>query len=99
MNPEPPETPRFEPEIIPPSRGPVREDNASRGAFVWRGVRVVRLERVGPLRLALWAIVATLFIATIFALLAGALLIAIPVAAGVILVSVVAARLRGWLGR
>jgi hypothetical protein len=91
-----PERPRHEPEVIPPGRDGGMEGDAS---AVWihierDGVRRVYLKRPGPFSIALALLVAGLVAAVVLVLLAGIVLIWIPVVVGVILLVLLSASLR-----
>jgi hypothetical protein len=96
MNNDPtsPERPKLEPEIIPPSRGsqsPFQKGDWSGGA-TYR----VRVTRIGPFRLFLWVLTGLLITAGVLFLLAGALIIAVPVIAAIVVGSMIFARFRKW---
>jgi fatty acid desaturase len=101
-----PERPRQEPEIIPPGR-----DSRAQGdiSAVWigvnerDGVRRVYLKRPGPFSIFLAFLTVGLIAAVILALLAGLVLIWIPLVAAVIFVGLMGLslryhwrRLQGW---
>ena len=98
---KPLETPRVEPEILPPQRGgsPPRGEawnkpvNDAWPPWESQGTRI-HVARIGPFKLFLWAFAVLLVAASVLLLFAGALLIVLPVAAAVIAGSIVVARLR-----
>ena len=101
LNPAP-ETPRFEPEILPPE-GRVSPQS---GAFNWNGAAFggaagqrIYIRKVSPLRLFAYAFGALLIVAGVLFLFASALLVAIPVVALAVGGSFVYARLRGLFSR
>lgn len=103
------EQPRHEPEIIPPGRNGAQAEASA----VWirieerDGVRRLYLKRPGPLSIALALLLAGLVAAVVLVLLAGIVLIWIPVVVGVILLALLSASLRRhwrqlhlwWAGR
>ncbi len=93
--PSPVETPRVEPEILPPgSGGPFGSGGVRWTSWESGGERAIFIRRVGPFQLFVWSLLAILVVAGFFFLFAGALLIAIPVAAALVGGSIVAAWLR-----
>jgi hypothetical protein len=86
-----PETPRSEPEIIPPDRDP--RDPRRDGVFVNEpGTQRVYVARIGPLGVILVVLVTAILLAVLLALLLGALVIWLPLvilfAVGAIIVAV-----------
>ena len=96
-----PETPRSEPEILAPSRPgapfDAREDAQARYAGNWsnNGFQRIEIRRIGPLRLFIWAVIAL----GVTALIAGTMLLALPIIAGLAALSFGAAWLRRVLRR
>ena len=94
-----PETPRSEPEILPPMRpgAPVSESgmNAGDGAWAGYGFQRIEMRRISPLRLFIWAVIAL----SVVALIAGTMLLALPIIAGLAALSFLAAWLRRFLRR
>ena len=94
-----PETPRSEPEILPPTRpgatvgkdGPGAEDRA----WTSYGFQRIEMRRISPLRLFIWALIAL----SLLVLIAGTMLIALPIIAGLAALSFGAAWLRRVLRR
>ena len=84
---QPPEAPRFEPEILPPER----MESAFRSGQTFAGMRVIR---VGPLRLAFWVIGFLVLLGLLLFAFAGALLVLAPFVAAVVVGSVAWAWLR-----
>jgi hypothetical protein len=103
-----PERPRVEPEILPPER-----DGGPRGpAGIWLriderdGVRRVILARPGWPTIILGLLILGLFAAVVFLMLAGVVLLWLPIVIGGIILALLSsalrtywARLRRWAGR
>lgn len=93
-----PETPRSEPEILPPERGqrPFRGgwDDARRAGPESFGIYV---GRVSPLQMTLYGVMAVLVIAAILFVFASILAIVIPAVALLVAGGFIAAYLRRWL--
>jgi fatty acid desaturase len=103
-DPNRPERPRAEPEIIPPDRFGTRSDGRrSPWATGWgpygmgqaRGTHRIYVARIGPLGIALWLVAFAALAALIFLVILGAVLIWIPVVA----LAVVAAAVFRFLRR
>ena len=94
-----PETPRSEPEILPPSRAgaPLSESGMNAGDGAWSGYAFQRIEmrRISPLRLFIWAVIAL----SVVTLIAGTMLLALPIIAGLAALSFLGAWLRRVLRR
>jgi hypothetical protein len=84
---QPPEAPRFEPEILPPER----MESAFRSGQTFAGMRVIS---VGPVRLAFWVAGILLLLGLLLFAFAGALLVLAPFVAAVVVGSVAWAWLR-----
>ncbi len=85
-----PETPRVEPEILPP-------DRSGRSRMQWesqQGAHRVYVTRLGPFSMFGFALVFGFIVAAVLALFLGAVLIALPVVALLIVVAVIASFLR-----
>jgi hypothetical protein len=82
-----PESPKFEPEILPPER----MESAFRSDRAFAGVRIVR---IGPLRLAFWIVGFLALLALLLFVFASALLVLAPFVAAIIVGSVAWAWLR-----
>ncbi|MEX0753337.1 MAG: hypothetical protein WD073_10505 [Xanthobacteraceae bacterium] len=97
-----PERPRQEPEIIPPGRGGGAQNDLS-AVFIRveerDGVRRVYLRRPGPFSIVLALLTLGLVAAVVFVLLAGVVLIWIPIVVGVILLALLSASLRFYWQR
>jgi len=94
MEPDAPERPRSEPEIIPPndSRG------RSRNGRVWtsfNGAQRIYVARIGPFAMALAMISVGLLAALGFLILVGALAILVPLGGVILAALIIAAVLRG----
>ena len=94
-SPLPPETPRVEPEIIPP-------DRSGRGRMRWesinqQGTHRVYVTRLGPFSIFAFVLLFGFIVAAVVALFLGAVLIALPVIAVLIAVAVVTSFLRPHL--
>ncbi len=85
------ETPRSEPEIIPPGRDP-RDPRRERVFVDERGTERVYIARIGPLGVVLVLLVTAILLAVLLALVLGALVIWLPLvilfAVGAIIVAV-----------
>lgn len=96
-----PETPRSEPEILPPTRpgAPFNEDEGAQaghsGSWSGYGFQRVEIRRISPLRLFIWALIAL----SLLVLIAGTMLIALPIIAALAVLSFGAAWLRRVLRR
>ena len=94
-----PEAPRYEPEILPPSRAgaPLGESGpgAGDGARSGYAFRRIEIRRISPLRLFIWAVIAL----SVVTLIAGTMLLALPIIAGLAALSFLAAWLRRVLKR
>lgn len=99
-----PETPRSEPEILPPTRpgAPFNEDEGAQaghsghaGSWSSYGFQRIEMRRISPLRLFIWALIAL----SLLVLIAGTMLIALPIIAGLAALSFGAAWLRRVLRR
>jgi hypothetical protein len=90
------EKPRSEPEIIAPRRAGSRQqsDRETWMASDRRGVHRIYVAKLGPPGLVLLSLGVVLFAVCVLFLLAGALLIWIPIAAMLVVGSVIAALLR-----
>ena len=102
----PPETPRFEPEILPPEGRVPTGGFPQSGAFNWSGAAFgaqsgqrIYIGKVSPLRLFAYAFGALLVVAGVLFLFASALLVAIPIVALAVGGSFLYARLRGLFSR
>jgi hypothetical protein len=102
-NPDKPERPRVEPEIIPPDRsgGPDDRGFAGRGpgwpppySTTARGTHRVYISRIGPLGFALLILVIGLLAAVMLLILIGAALIWIPVVAVLVIAAAIASLMR-----
>ena len=96
------ERPRQEPEIIPPGRdGDVQDDVSA----IWirveerDGVRRLTIKRPGPFSILLGLMTLGLIAAVVLVLLAGVVLIWIPIVVGVILLALLSASLRQYWRR
>lgn len=91
------ETPRSEPEIIPPGRAPAGETwiRVAGGEGNWRGFHRVYIGRPSKFGIFALSAAAILIVACVFFLVAGVLLVMIPIAAALAIVSIIAALLRG----
>lgn len=93
-----PETPRSDPEILPPTRSgaPFNEgEGAQSGSWSGYGFQRIEMRRISPLRLFIWALIAL----SLLVLIAGTMLIALPIIAGLAALSFGAAWLRRTLRR
>jgi hypothetical protein len=94
-----PETPRSEPEILPPMRpgAPLGDEGPGAGDRAWTsyGFQRIEMRRISPLRLFIWALIAL----SLLVLIAGTMLIALPIIAGLAALSFGAAWLRRVLRR
>jgi hypothetical protein len=94
-----PETPRSEPEILPPTRpgAPLGNGGPGAGDSTWTsyGFQRIEMRRISPLRLFIWALIAL----SLLVLIAGTMLIALPIIAGLAALSFGAAWLRRVLRR
>jgi hypothetical protein len=94
------ETPRSEPEIIPP--GARLNSPFEQGIWMasdWQGVRRLYVAQLGPVGMTLLVLgIVFLAICVIF-LVAGFVLIWIPIVAALVVVSIVAARLQRFFRR
>lgn len=95
-SPLPPETPRVEPEIIPPGRTGRGPD---RGHLHWEavdqhGAHRIYVTRLGPFSIFGFVLLFGVVVAALIALFLGAVLIALPVVALLIAAAVVASFLR-----
>ena len=94
-----PETPRSEPEILPPTRSgaPLGDEGPGVGDRAWTsyGFQRIEMRRISPLRLFIWALIAL----SLLVLIAGTMLIALPIIAGLAILSFGAAWLRRVLRR
>jgi uncharacterized membrane protein len=86
-----PEEPRVEPEIIPPQRGEMGREEWYSG----QGNQRVYVTRLGPWSVLGIVLLFSLVAGAVFALLLGALLIAIPVIGFLVAAAVIAGILRG----
>ena len=91
-SPLPPETPRSEPEIIPP-------DRSGQGRMRWEsvdqhGTHRIYVSRVGPFSIFGFVLLFGVAVAALIALFLGAVLIALPVIAVLIVIAIVANLLR-----
>jgi hypothetical protein len=90
-DPNEPERPRVEPEIIPPDR--VQQQSAWRSTWqpAWgaRGTQRIYVTRIGPFGVALWLLAFALIAAVILFIIVGAVLLWIPVVAFVVIVAAV----------
>lgn len=101
------ETPRFEPEIIPPGRGRSGAEDGRSGAEDWAGgfgeetIRVHRatLRAPGPLSVIIALVVIGLIAATVLLVLIGVVLVWVPLGALVIAGLLLAATVRGYWRR
>jgi hypothetical protein len=92
-NPDEPERPRVEPEIIPPDRSP----NAGGQHGGWppygsrqsRGSQRIFVGRIGPFGFAIFLLAVGLFAALLLLLLIGAALIWIPVVAVLLVIAAI----------
>lgn len=93
------ETPRSEPEILPPTRpgAPVGKDGPGAEDRAWTsyGFQRIEMRRISPLRLFIWALIAL----SLLVLIAGTMLIALPIIAALAVLSFGAAWLRRVLRR
>jgi hypothetical protein len=91
-----PERPRNEPEIIPPGRARAREEVSAVFLRIDErdGVRRVYLRRPGPFAIVLGLLALGLVAAAVFLLLAGIVLIWVPVVVAGLLVALLAVTLR-----
>jgi hypothetical protein len=91
-SPSPPETPRSEPEIIPPDRpgyGRVRWDSVDQ-----YGQHRIYVRRIGPFSIFGFVLVFGFVVAALLALLLGAVLVALPIAALLLAGGLIASLLR-----
>jgi hypothetical protein len=99
MEPDAPERPRSEPEIIPPNDASARDPwGRSRNGRVWtsfNGAQRVYVARVGPLAMAMAAISVGLLAAFGFLVLVGVLAIIVPLGGVILAALIIAAVLRG----
>jgi hypothetical protein len=94
-----PERPRTEPEIIPPDRSPQGSDwrqpawrtDAASGA---RGTQRIYVTRIGPFGGAMLMLALAILVAAFFLIIAGAVLIWIPLVALLVVVAAVSRFLR-----
>jgi hypothetical protein len=97
-NPDEPERPRVEPEIIPPDRS--RPGNRGPtwpppyGFTQMRGTHRIYVSRIGPFGFAIIMLVVGLFAAIMLLLLIGAALIWIPVVALLVVIAAISGLLR-----
>lgn len=93
-----PETPRSEPEILPPTRpgAPFNEtEGPQAGSWSGYGFQRIEMRRISPLRLFIWGLIAL----SLLVLIAGTMLIALPIIAALAVLSLGAAWLRRVLRR
>jgi hypothetical protein len=90
-NPDQPERPRAEPEILPPERGSGRPDWPP---FGYQTSQRIFVGRIGPLGFGLMILMVGLFAAAFLVILIGTALLWIPIAAAIFLVAAVAGLLR-----
>jgi hypothetical protein len=95
-----PETPRREPEILPPERS----DAERMGDPHWQrhdaeGVYRVRVVKLGPVQATLLAIAIGLASAVLLMLVLGSLLILIPVIGLIVAGAIITGLLRGYFAR
>lgn len=94
-NPQEPERPRTEPEIIPPGqRGPDGGRYPPYGFRETQGMHRVYVGRIGPFGFALMMLVAGLLAAIFLLLLIGTALLWIPIVAAVIVIAAISGVLR-----
>jgi hypothetical protein len=86
---QPPERPRVEPEIIPPSRGRPQWEE-----FGQHGAQRIYIRRLGPFSGLAIVLLFAVIVAAIIALFLGAVLIALPIVAVLILIALVVGLLR-----
>jgi hypothetical protein len=95
---QPPEKPRFEPEIIPPDHAQARSNSERSGWIHESGVHRVYIGRVGPLGIGLLALGAGLFAAVAILLVLGAFLILIPLVGLLLAVAIISGLARAQFG-
>jgi len=88
------ETPRSEPEIIPPGHVDQRSAGRARAYFQVHGTHHVYVGKLGPLGIILLALVIAVLIAVILVVLLGAVLIWIPVVALLVAAGIISGLLR-----
>ncbi len=99
-NPNEPERPRTEPEIIPPDRSGGPNDRGppwpppSHGYTQMHGTHRIYVSRIGPLGFALVMLIVGLLAAVMLLALIGAALIWIPVVAVLVIVAAISGLLR-----
>ncbi len=97
-DPNKPERPRVEPEIIPPDRSAPGDRGPtwppSYGFTQMRGMHRIYVSRIGPLGFAIIMLVVGLFAAIMLLLLIGAALIWIPVVAVLVVIAAISGLLR-----
>ncbi len=95
---QPPEKPRFEPEIIPPGQEPAQQGSDDPGWMHASGVHRVYVGRVGPFGLGMLALGIGLFAAATVLLILGVFLILIPVAGLLLAVAIISGLARAHFG-
>jgi len=94
-NPNEPERPRVEPEIIPPDRSGSRRPNwPPPFGFQTRGTHRVYVSKIGPFGFALLLLVVGLFSGILLLALIGAALIWIPVVAVFVVIAAISGLFR-----
>ena len=91
---DPPEQPRFEPEIIPPDRSGRQSPWNPYGFTETRGTYRIHVTRVGPFGIALLMLAIAALVTIIMIAVLGAVLIWIPVVAVVLIVGALLRMLR-----
>jgi len=95
-NPDEPERPRFEPEIIPPDRSTPDREWPPYGFREARGTQRIYVRQIGPLGFGLILLVVVLLAVVLLLVLIGTALIWIPIAAAVLVIAFISRLLR-WL--
>jgi hypothetical protein len=88
--------PQSEPEIIPPGQQPDSDVWVSETA---RGAHHIYVRRLGPFEIILWVVIIGAILTVSVALLLGLFLIAIPIMAALITITIVSAVVRGYFHR
>jgi hypothetical protein len=99
QRPPQPQRPRVEPEIIPPDRSYRRDEGGAARIWVSRGRHRIHIARPGPFAFILAALMLGGIAAMVFALVVGAFLIALPVAAFLAVSLLLARVFRGQASR
>jgi hypothetical protein len=91
---QPPEKPRYEPEILPPERA---DEQRASDEFRLNGVHRITIGRVGPVGIGLLVLAIGLAAASAAILLLGLFLILIPVAGLLVAIALIGALVRKHL--